>query len=189
MLILKNIKGSFCPVQFFLNGVKNMQNFSLQKSRILALVIVGILAATPALADKNKWDGDDKKGNKHAQNKNHVSQGDDHKEKRVSTHFNDNHRTILHDYYSKRFSSGHCPPGLSKKNNGCMPPGQAKKWTIGKPLPRDVIFYDLPREVAEQLGPAPSRQRYVRVANDILLIATGNGTVVDAIENWGNYRQ
>lgn len=22
---------------------------------------------------------------------------------------------------------GHCPPGLAKKDNGCMPPGQAKK--------------------------------------------------------------
>ena len=167
-----------------------MLNFSLQKSRILALAIAGILAATPALADKNKWDGDDKKGNKHEQNERDVSQGDDHKENRASTYFNDHHRTIIQDYYSRRSSSGHCPPGLAKKNNGCMPPGQAKKWTAGKPLPRDVIFHNLPREVADQLGPPPSRQRYVRVANDILLIATGNGTVVDAIENWGNnYRQ
>jgi hypothetical protein len=22
----------------------------------------------------------------------------------------------------------HCPPGLAKKDNGCMPPGQAKKY-------------------------------------------------------------
>ncbi|MBE0577562.1 MAG: hypothetical protein IH613_16910 [Desulfuromonadales bacterium] len=166
-----------------------MQNFSLQKSRILALAIAGILAATPALADNKEWDGDDKKGNKHEQNERHVSQGDDHREKRASTYFNDRHRTIMHDYYSRQSSSGHCPPGLAKKNNGCMPPGQANKWTVGKPLPRDVIFHDLPREVAGQLGQPPSRQRYVRVANDILLIATGNGTVIDAIENWGNYRQ
>ncbi len=166
-----------------------MQKFSFQKNRILALAIVGILAATPALADKNKGDGDDKKGNKHERNEKHVSQKGDHEENRASTHFNDRHRTIMHDYYSKRSSSGHCPPGLAKKNNDCMPPGQAKKWTVGNPLPRDVIFHDLPREVAEQLGPPPSRHRYVRVANDILMIATGNGTVVDAIENWGNYRE
>lgn len=166
-----------------------MQNFSLQKSSILALAIAGMLAATPALADKNKWDGDDKKGNKHGQKERHVSQGDDHREKRANTHFNDRHLTIVQDYYSKRVQSAHCPPGLARKNNGCMPPGQARKWTVGQPLPRDVIFHNLPREVDEQLGPPPARQRYVRVANDILLIATGNGTVVDAIENWGNYRQ
>jgi len=25
------------------------------------------------------------------------------------------------------YGVGHCPPGLAKKNNGCLPPGQAKK--------------------------------------------------------------
>jgi hypothetical protein len=25
------------------------------------------------------------------------------------------------------YGAGGCPPGLAKKNNGCMPPGQAKK--------------------------------------------------------------
>ncbi|MGK2905186.1 MAG: hypothetical protein ACSLFH_02410 [Desulfuromonadales bacterium] len=166
-----------------------MQKFSLQKSRILALAIAGILAATPALADKNKWEGDDKKSKKHEQKERYVSQGDDQREKPANTHFNDHHQTIMKDYYSRQVNSGHCPPGLAKKNNGCMPPGQAKKWTLGQPLPRDVIFHNLPREVEEQLGPPPAMQRYVRVANDILLIATGNGTVVDAIVNWGNYNQ
>lgn len=166
-----------------------MQNFLLQKRCILALAIAGILAATPALADKNKGHGDDKKGNKHEQKESRLSQGDDQREMRANTHFNDRQRTIIKDYYSRRVQSGHCPPGLAKKNNGCMPPGQAKKWTVGQPLPRDVIFHNLPREVEQQLGTPPTMQRYVRVANDILLIATGNGTVVDAIENWGNYNQ
>ena len=31
------------------------------------------------------------------------------------------------------WGAGGCPPGLAKKNNGCMPPGQAKK-LIGQPL-------------------------------------------------------
>jgi len=34
-----------------------------------------------------------------------------------------------------------------------------------------------------QLGPPPSHHRFVRVAQDILLIATGTGMVVDAIDN------
>lgn len=166
-----------------------MRIFLLQRRCILALAIAGILAATPALADKNKGQGDDKKSNKHERNEKHLNQADDQREVRKNTHFNDRQRTIIQDYYSRRVNSGDCPPGLAKKNNGCMPPGQAKKWTVGQPLPRDLIFHNLPREVEEQLGPPPSRQRYVRVANDILLIATGNGTVVDAIENWGNYSQ
>ena len=30
------------------------------------------------------------------------------------------------------YGNGHCPPGLAKKNNGCMPPGQARKLERGQ---------------------------------------------------------
>ena len=30
------------------------------------------------------------------------------------------------------YGHGGCPPGLAKKNNGCMPPGQAKKLARGQ---------------------------------------------------------
>ncbi len=30
------------------------------------------------------------------------------------------------------YGVGGCPPGLAKKNNGCMPPGQAKKLYAGQ---------------------------------------------------------
>ena len=33
-----------------------------------------------------------------------------------------------------------CPPGLAAKNNGCLPPGIAKRYTIGEPLPEDVPY-------------------------------------------------
>ncbi len=56
---------------------------------------------------------------------------------------------------------------------------------VGRPLPRDTVFYDLPPEVLVQLGPVPSRHRYVRVASDILMITVGTGMVVDAIEGIG----
>jgi hypothetical protein len=102
---------------------------------------------------------------------------------KASQHFSAEGRIYIHNYYGDRFRSGRCPPGLAKKNNGCMPPGQAKKWMIGRPLPRDVVFYDLPPEVLVQLGPVPSRHRFVRVASDILMIAVGTGMVVDAVED------
>jgi Ni/Co efflux regulator RcnB len=62
-----------------------------------------------------------------------------------------------------------------------MPPGQAKKWHVGQPLPRDVIFYDLPPALVVRIGTPPAGHRYVRVAADILLIAIGTGMVIDAI--------
>ncbi len=98
-----------------------------------------------------------------------------------SSHFRDHQGTIARDYYHHEFDRGFCPPGLVKKRNGCMPPGQAKKWRIGRPLPRGVIYYDLPPPLVVDFGVPPRGYRYVRIASDILLIAIGTGLVVDAI--------
>lgn len=38
--------------------------------------------------------------------------------------FNDSHRSLVIEYYGEQARSGRCPPGLAKKNNGCMPPAQ-----------------------------------------------------------------
>ena len=70
-------------------------------------------------------------------------------------------------------------------NNGSVPPGQAKKWQLGRPLPRDVIYYNVPQPLVVQIGLPPPGYRYVRVASDILLIAIGTGMVVDAIQDLG----
>ncbi|NLC70313.1 MAG: hypothetical protein GX751_03010 [Desulfuromonadaceae bacterium] len=128
----------------------------------------------------NKGHGDYRKADK----KGYSKQGSSHNVYRgKQRYFNDHHRVVVHDYYAGQYRRGHCPPGLAKKGYGCMPPGHAKKWAIGRPLPRSVIFHDLPPQVLVQLGPTPSRHRFVRVAEDILLIATGTGMVVDAIDN------
>jgi len=66
-----------------------------------------------------------------------------------------------------------------------MPPGHARKWTVGRPLPRDVIYHDVPQALVMQLG-QPSGYRYVRVASDILLIALGTGMVIDGIQDLGS---
>lgn len=77
------------------------------------------------------------------------------------------------------YSRGHCPPGLAKK--GCIPPGQAKKWRRGYPLAQGVIFHNISHRMARHLGRPPAGYRYVRVAQDILMIAVGTGMVVDAV--------
>ena len=156
--------------------------------RLLSFVLVGILATTgTALAEKPS--GND--GGKHEQQEKHSGKeageashseahhGDD---LRGHAYFSDNHRDVIQKYYAEQYRSGKCPPGLAKKHNGCMPPGQAKKWKTGRVLPRDVIFYDLPHAVTVQLGSPPAGHRFVRVASDILLMAIGTGIVVDAIE-------
>ena len=103
--------------------------------------------------------------------------------KMAGHHFDDGARNAVRRYYSERLRSGHCPPGLVRNGRRCQPPRGSRKWTIGKQLSRGVIFYDLAPQVIEVLGPPPPKHRYVRVANDILLITTGIGMVVDAIED------
>jgi Ni/Co efflux regulator RcnB len=66
-----------------------------------------------------------------------------------------------------------------------MPPGQAKKWRMGQPLPRDVVIYDVPPSLVIKIGTPPPGYKYVRVASDILLIAVGTRMVADAITDLG----
>jgi hypothetical protein len=158
---------------------------------MLVLAIAGLFAAGPAFADKPSGAGG---GKGKGQNAEHDGKA----EKKRSAprdsagvpaapprHFGDSHRTIVHNYYNDEFRHGRCPPGLAKKDNGCMPPGQAKKYTVGRPLPRDVIFHDVPAPLLSKLDRAPAGHRYARVASDILLITLGSGTVIDAIQNLG----
>jgi hypothetical protein len=149
------------------------------------LVLAALIAATPVFADKPDWAGGGKgggnKGNKHSETDGHNS----HPSGSIEIRFGDDNRRVVNEYYGKQFKTGNCPPGLAKKNNGCQPPGQAKKWTKGRPLPGDLKYYDLPRDLVIRLPQAPSGHRYVRVASDILLIAAGSSMVIDAIEDIG----
>ena len=143
--------------------------------------------------EHGKWSKSDKdqKGHGHSgksdkgKNDYGYSQKADHG-KGKHDYFKSRDREVIHDYFAEQFRRGHCPPGLAKKANGCMPPGHTRRWEIGHQLPREVIFYNLPPRVLERLEPPPPRHRYVRVAQDILLITVGTGMVVDAIEDLGN---
>lgn len=151
-----------------------------------AVFVAGALAAPVAHSDKPSWAGKGgDKGGGHGKSEMHESRHDDRDGVRGNVRFDDRQRNYIRSYYGEQFHSGKCPPGLAKKNNGCMPPGQAKKWRIGHPLPRDVVYYDLPASVIVQLGAPPAGHKYVRAAADILLIAVGTSMVVDAIEDIG----
>lgn len=163
---------------------------------LLSTLTLGLAVAAPAFAEKPAWAGAGKEG-KAADHDEHRGGGKKktaqatHSHGRASAisigaYFGRNQRQAAHDYYASQFRAGKCPPGLAKKGNGCMPPGQAKKWSMGHSLPSSVIYYTVPNTVISRLGPPPSDHKYVRVASDILLIAIGTGMVVDAIEDLGS---
>ena len=101
----------------------------------------------------------------------------------IGGYFQERQRESARAYYGRPENRGFCPPGLAKKGPGCLPPGQARKWRQGYPLPADVVYDEVPRSVVITLGVPPSGYRYVRVASDILLIAVGTSIVVDAIQD------
>jgi Ni/Co efflux regulator RcnB len=141
---------------------------------LVLLAVAGILATSPAFAGKPSWVGKEKKVRADEAIPVKVDFG---------IHFSRRDRELAREYLSTQSARGHCPPGLAKKNNGCMPPGQARKWKVGKPLPDDIIVYELPSSLTVRLGTPPVGHRYVRAAADILLIAIGTGMVVDALDD------
>jgi hypothetical protein len=154
--------------------------------RALALVIPALLIglASPAWADKDK---DNKGKGKHG----HGDRGGGPAVvvQPVRVVVPDRDRAIVYQYYRTEFSAGRCPPGLAKKGNGCLPPGQAKKqlWVVGQPLPPAVIYQPVPRAVVQQLAPVPPGYDYVRVDNDVLLMDMTNRMVADVVNDINDY--
>jgi hypothetical protein len=144
-------------------------------------LLVGL--ASPAWADKDKDKGG--KG-KHGQGR-----GGPAVVQPVRVVVPDQDRAIVYQYYRNEFSAGRCPPGLAKKGNGCLPPGQAKPppplWVIGQPLPPAVVYERVPPTVVQQLAPVPPGYEYVRVDNDVLLMDMTNRMVADVVNDIGDY--
>lgn len=70
------------------------------------------------------------------------------------------------------------PPGLAKK--GCTPPGQAKKYAIGQPLPSDYGCLD--DWGRYDLGRPRDGQCYSRVDNEIVLITRATRSVIQLVK-------
>jgi Ni/Co efflux regulator RcnB len=100
----------------------------------------------------------------------------------------DRDRNLVRTYYRNEYAAGRCPPGLAKKNNGCLPPGQAKKmWSVGQPLPSQVVYYPIQRELWTQLTPPPYGYEYVRVDDDIVLMMTATRVIAALLGNIGSF--
>ena len=170
-----------------------MRPIALKMKCAFALAVGGILAAGPVFADKPAWAGAGKSGKNDRVERRDEQRGEQRDERRGKsgataerrTHFEDRHRVVVREYYEGQFQKGRCPPGLAKKHNGCMPPGQAKKWAMGQPLPRNVTYYSVPQPLLVEFGAPPPGYRYVRVSDDILLMEVATRLIVDAIQGFG----
>ncbi len=179
-----------------------MKKIATKTNAVLALAFASLLFTGSAFADKPAWAGGDKaehgekfgkdkydkkdkqgKKEKHRKKDKHGEYANDERSHvRINSYFAEPQRVVVREYYVDQYRAGRCPPGLLKKRNGCLPPGQAKKWVVGRPLPREVVYYAVPEPLVVQIGLPPPGYRYVRVASDVLLLAVGTGMVIDAIQ-------
>ncbi len=63
------------------------------------------------------------------------------------------------------YGAGGCPPGLAKKNNGCLPPGQAKKlYNVGQRWPGNYgyawNYNQIPYDLRRSYGFDPDDRYY-----------------------------
>ena len=144
---------------------------TVRAARVRSVVGVGLvvlLAGAPgALAEKKAKPPKGKKGETAS----------------VTVTFTTAQRDAARGWYAEKYGRGNCPPGLAKKNNGCLPPGQAKKrYAIGHPLGPGIVYGPVPPDLSVRVGPPPPGYLYVSLDGDLLKLAVGTLLVVDAID-------
>jgi hypothetical protein len=100
---------------------------------------------------------------------------------KAKINFDDVDRLTIHNYYNEIAQRGSCPAGLTRHPDGCLSQNPAKEWVIGRQLPYEAVFHDLPAELTRHIAPAPAGYRYVRIGSDVLLISRGSDIVVAAV--------
>ena len=144
--------------------------------KTLVAGLLAVMAVAPAFADK----GGHGKGGGHDDDRDRVVrvERDDHD--RAGDHYRGDERVAQ---VEPSYGRG-CPPGLAKKHNGCMPPGQAKKYDrviVGERVPAGAT-YVIPQPVLSTLPPPPHGYRYAVVNNRVVLVSRGD-IVVDILLN------
>ena len=152
---------------------------TLTISAICAALTVSMAAATLAGNDKGKGKS---KGKGHGKGAPAAVVERGPGDRDVVVVFNDRDRDEVRRFWVDSYGRGNCPPGLAKKHNGCLPPGQAKKrYVVGQRLPATVVIQPLPPVLVTRLGPAPRGYEYAVVDGDVVKLAVGTRLVVDAI--------
>lgn len=167
-------------------------NFSNMRHRTILVAVVAIslvvsfgaapsaLAEPPSHAGKGKAKHD--KAHEDAKHSGRKGQNGRHGGGTGSTaKIETEDRVRIQAYFGDGYGQRDCPPGLAKKNNGCVPPGQAKKYARGDVVPGNIQLVVLPAELEVRLRPLPSGYVYRRVDGDVLVVAEAARKVIDIV--------
>ena len=85
-----------------------------------------------------------------------------------------------------RYGVNDCPPGLARKNNGCLPPGQARKiFAQGQRLPVGYNFYnnytDIPVAYRDRV-PFSESNRYIYRDGTVYVVDSATRLVTRVID-------
>jgi hypothetical protein len=133
----------------------------------IAIALASCAFAVPALADKP--------GSKGSSEQIRPAPG-------VAIVIQPRDRSAIQDYYRRNGPPG-CPPGLAKKNNGCMPPGQVKKHYRNETLGPGIVIQGLPPRLLELLMPPPPGYGWGYVDGDVMLYALATRLIVDLVSS------
>jgi len=149
----------------------------MKYARPITLALIGtlLIATSPALAKSNKHGAS---YGKHGYGHEKRETMDDRGRGDGARIIRDSDRSRLLNYLEE---SRHCPPGLAKKRNGCLPPGQAKKYTRGMIVEPDIVWAPLPAHIVARLAPPPPGALYVQVDQNVLLVREATRKVLDAV--------
>ena len=148
--------------------------------RSVSIALMSILCAalvSPASADNDKGKGNSHGGPKAGKYDNDRGRGDNDErgnsggptfDRRAADPVRvvpyqqivivDRDRNVVRTYYRTEYDAGRCPPGLAKKNNGCLPPGQQGVGHRPAPATPDRLRADAARAV-DAAHPAALRLR------------------------------
>ncbi len=99
----------------------------MHATAVIAGSLLCLALAAPAWADNDKDKGKGH-GGKHSET---VVVVPSREAARIVV--TDRDRMAVRSYFRTEYVGGHCPPGLAKKGNGCLPPGQAPRlWVVAQ---------------------------------------------------------
>jgi len=101
---------------------------------------------------------------------NHASKHAGMKHQKVSKANKGSRGVVKSDRFGRLYAlnaRGACPPGLAKKDNGCLPPGHSKKlYSVGQRYNRNFgttwTYYQIPEYLRSQYGFDQSDRYYYR---------------------------
>lgn len=167
-----------------------MQTLSSRSFRCAAALLAAALCGAPAWGQSSADDAPgrsraarDDVGNRDAR-ASEVGQGGRMGPRvKPGLYIGEKYRVALRAAWRQAYGDGRqCPPGLGKTGAGCAAAALATPWAIGDPLPAGAHPHPVPAPLRNHLPQAPEGHRYVLVAGDLLLVATGSGMVVDAVQ-------